>query len=183
MSTLLRAAPGAGCVGLIAWIVMAAAASENLADSRERPPRAGPLDPRGRVHIPIGIANTLDTLKTFVEAEGCFSPGVGSYGVYFWVYDPAAKKLVAPTRSGVACEWGLASGGKLIPWSRWRAGDVTVRTEVCEVRRDSPAGPVFVVGARAHLTNGAPAARKLSLYAALLPPGTRKARIDFSPVR
>jgi hypothetical protein len=38
----------------------------------------GPLDPRGKIHIPIGIANTLDTLKTFVEAEGCFSPGVGS---------------------------------------------------------------------------------------------------------
>jgi hypothetical protein len=28
------------------------------------------LDPRGKVHIPIGIANSLDTLKTFVEVEG-----------------------------------------------------------------------------------------------------------------
>ena len=43
------------------------------------------LDPCGKIHIPIGIANSLDTLKTFVEAEGCFSPGVGSYGVYFWL--------------------------------------------------------------------------------------------------
>lgn len=34
------------------------------------------LDPLGKVHIPIGIANSLDTLKTFVEAEGNFSPGV-----------------------------------------------------------------------------------------------------------
>lgn len=32
------------------------------------------LDPHGKVHIPIGIANSLDTLKTFVEAEGNFSP-------------------------------------------------------------------------------------------------------------
>ena len=30
------------------------------------------LDSRGKVHIPIGIANSLDTLKTFVEAEGIF---------------------------------------------------------------------------------------------------------------
>ena len=45
------------------------------------------LNPRGRIHIPtrlcvalrrseVGIANSLDTLKTFVEAEGNFSPGV-----------------------------------------------------------------------------------------------------------
>jgi len=30
------------------------------------------LDPRGKVHIPIGIANSLDTLKTFIEAKGIF---------------------------------------------------------------------------------------------------------------
>lgn len=52
---------------------------------------AGPLDPRGKTHIPIGVPNTLDTLKTFVEAEGNFSPGVGSYRVYFWLYDHAEK--------------------------------------------------------------------------------------------
>ena len=49
---------------------------------------AGPLDPRGQIHVPIGIPNTLDTLKTFVEAEGNFSPGFGTYGIYFWLYDP-----------------------------------------------------------------------------------------------
>ena len=54
------------------------------------------LDPRGTVHIPIGIANTLDSLKTFVEAEGIFSPGVGTYGIYFWVYDPAAGRADRP---------------------------------------------------------------------------------------
>ena len=32
------------------------------------------LDPRGRIHIPIGNPDTLDTLKTFVEAEGALSP-------------------------------------------------------------------------------------------------------------
>lgn len=38
----------------------------NYSESANR----GPLDPRGRIHTPIGIANTVDTLKTFVEAEG-----------------------------------------------------------------------------------------------------------------
>jgi len=127
----------------------------------------GPLDPRGRIHIPIGIANTLDTLKTFVEAEGVFSPGVGTYGVYFWLWDPATKKLTAPTMDGAACTHGLPPGGHLIPWSEWKAGDVVVRTEVCEVRRPSPAGDVFVVAARARLTNTGAAARQVSLYVAL----------------
>ena len=127
----------------------------------------GPLDPRGRIHIPIGIANTLDTLKTFVEAEGVFSPGVGTYGVYVWLWDPAAKKLAAPTMDGAACAHGLAPGGHLIPWSEWKAGDVVVRSEVCEVRRPSPAGDVFVVAARVRLTNTGAAARPVSLYVAL----------------
>ena len=60
-----------------------------------------PLDPAGRLHIPIGIANSLDTLKTFVEAEGSFSPGVGSYGVYVWVYDHSRRRLVAATMQDV----------------------------------------------------------------------------------
>jgi hypothetical protein len=46
---------------------------------------AGQLDPAGKRHIPIGVPNSLDSLKTFVEAEGCFSPGIGSYGIYSWV--------------------------------------------------------------------------------------------------
>ena len=73
------------------------------------------LGPRGRIHIPIGIADTVDTLKTFVEAEGCFSPGVGSFGVYFWVFDKQSRKLTAPTMGGIKCEHGLAEGKYLIP--------------------------------------------------------------------
>jgi len=134
-------------------------------------PKRGPLDPRGRVHIPIGVANTLDTLKTFVEAEGTFSPGFATYGVYFWVYDPGAKQLVAPTMDGVTCEHGLPPTGFLIPWSQWTAAGLTVRTEVCEVRRKSPAGDVFVVAARTHLTNPGTADREVALYAALRPLG------------
>jgi hypothetical protein len=134
-------------------------------------PARGPLDPVGKIHIPIGIPNTLDTLKTFVEAEGNFSPGFATYGISFWIYDPESKKLTAPTMDGMKCEHGLAPGGLLIPWSRWNAGDTTVRTEVCQVRCASPAGDVMVVGARVTLTAPGPQKRKVILYAALRPLG------------
>ena len=131
----------------------------------------GPLDPRGQTHIPIGVANTLDSLKTFVEAEGNFSPGFGSYGIYFWVWDDAAKKLTAPTMDGVPCAHGLAAGGALIPWSQWRAGDLEVRTEVCAVPRTETTNTFCVVAARAQLTHRGTAAGKFSLYVALRPLG------------
>lgn len=123
------------------------------------------------MHIPIGIANTLDSLKTFVEAEGNFSPGVGTYGIYFWLYDKAAQRLFAPTMKEVTCEHGLAPGGYLIPWSEWKAGEVAVRRELCHVLRSSPAGQVHVVGARVELKNTAREPKAVSLYAALRPLG------------
>ena len=134
-------------------------------------PRPGPLDPRGEIHIPIGIANTLDTLKTFVEAEGSFSPGFATCGIYFWLYDPAAQKLTAPTMDGVKCERGLVPPGYLIPWSRWQAGEIGVESHVCQVRQDSPAGPVFVVASLVQVTNNSGRAVTCSLYAALRPLG------------
>lgn len=126
---------------------------------------------RSRIHIPIGIPNTVDTLKTFVEADGSFSPGFGTYGVYFWVYDREAKRFFAPTQNQVAIERGLAEGGYLVPWSRWRAGDTIVRSEVCQVATDSPLGAVQVVAARATLGNTARTRRRVSLYVALRPLG------------
>jgi len=129
------------------------------------------LDPKGKIHIPIGVPNTLDTLKTFVEAEGNFSPGVGSYGIYFWVYDTDAGKLAAPTMEHVSCEYGLHDAGYLIPWSCWKYNDIQVRTEVCEVSRTSPEGEIFIVGARVHLTNAGEKERTISLYAVVRPLG------------
>ena len=129
------------------------------------------LDPRGRVHIPIGIPNTVDTLKTFVEAEGSFSPGVGSYGIYFWLFERDAGELMAPTMENVPADHGLAEGGLLIPWSEWRAGEITVRTELCEVEVEAVGGRMLVVGARARLTNRSGRLRNLTLYTALRPLG------------
>ncbi|MFC1716503.1 hypothetical protein ACFL6S_22735 [Candidatus Poribacteria bacterium] len=129
------------------------------------------LNPRGEIHIPIGIPNTLDTLKTFVEAEGNFSPGVGSYGIYFWIYNPATDKLTAPTMEHVSCTHGLHDAGYLIPWSRWKAGEIEVKTEVCEVRCHEREGDISIVGARVHLANSHEKKQKISLYVALRPLG------------
>ena len=129
------------------------------------------LEPRGKIHIPIGIANSLDTLKTFVEAEGNFSPGVGSYGVYFWVFDKEGGRLFAPTMNAVKCEHGLAGGRYLIPWSKWFAGEITVKSEVCQVKRSSPDGNIYVVGSRVTLENTGDKKGDILFYAALRPLG------------
>jgi hypothetical protein len=150
-------------LGLIALVLFSGVASGNDPVST--------LDPRGQMHIPIGIANTLDSLKTFVEAEGNFSPGVGTYGIYFWLYDKATEKLFAPTMKEVNCEHGLAPGGYLIPWSNWSAGEIAVHSELCHVLQDSRAGRVHVVGTRVTLRNAASGPKVVSLYAALRPLG------------
>ncbi len=100
----------------------------------ETPPE---LNPVGAVHIPIGVPNSLDSLKTFVEAEGGFSPGVGSFGVSFWIYDASESKLWSPTMEEVPHTHGLSDGRALIPWSEWIAGGICVRTEVCEAKRET----------------------------------------------
>jgi hypothetical protein len=102
-----------------------------------------------------------------VEAEGNFSPGFGSYGVYFWVWDHQTNRLFAPTMDDVKSEHGLEPGGLLIPWSRWRAGHAEVVTELCEVKHPSPAGALFVVGSRVSLTNRSNDETRLSLYVAV----------------
>jgi hypothetical protein len=156
----------APCI-LAAALLLAPAVRSAAAPQVER----NSLAPRGRVHIPIGIPNTVDTLKTFVEAEGCFSPGFATYGVSFWVYDPNAKRLVAPAMDAVPCKHGLMHNGSPMPWSEWEATGLAVRTEVCHVSRPSPMGDVHVVAARVHLTNRGEKERAVGLYAALRPLG------------
>ena len=158
------------------WLkVTAAAAVPSEAESD--------LDPRGRIHIPIGIPNTLDTLKTFIEAEGNFSPGFGSFGIYFWLLDQGTGKLLAPTMNQIPCDRGLRDG-LLIPWVRWRAGNTEVTTEICQVSRNSPAGAVMVVAARTVVHNrGAAPVRHLLLAAlrAIGPAGYDLRRLEIGP--
>ena len=136
-----------------------------------KPPR-GPLDPRGRIHIPIGIPNTLDSLKTFVETEGNFSPGFATYGIYFWVYDCETKKLIAPTMDGVPCQRLLVAQYGFIPYSTWEAAGVKVATAVSCGKYNSPAGEVLIDGATVQLSRPLPPSpKKVLVYAVLRPLG------------
>ena len=137
------------------------------------------LNPRGRTHIPIGIANSLDSLKTFVEAEGNFSPGFATYGIYFWIYDPVKKELASPTLDHVAVQHGLTPSGALIPWSSWSSFGVQVRSEVCEVtRRDGTNNLFYITAARVFLTNSLRINKRIFLYAALRPMGAAGGKIQ-----
>jgi hypothetical protein len=129
------------------------------------------LEPRGEIHIPIGVPDTLDSLKTFVEAEGNFSPGFASHGVAFWIYEPKSRRYFAPTQDDVPHTRGLGSVGALIPWTRWKAGNIDVRTEVCQAARETPKGDAQVVGTRVTVTNRGELAAKCTLYVAITPIG------------
>ncbi len=155
----------------LAWVKHAAVAASCARFAPARPNAASVLDPAGRIHIPIGIPDTLDTLKTFVEAEGNFSPGFGSYGIYFWLWDSGARRLLAPTNPEAAAGRGLHAGGLLIPWSRWRQDGLAAETSLCQVRLASPAGDILVVAARFRVVveDGDP--RRVAVYAALRPLG------------
>lgn len=135
------------------------------------------LDPKALTHIPIGIPNTVDMLKTFVEPEGCFSPGLATYGIYFWLLDRKTGRLRTATEDDAGCEWGLRHG-YMLPWSRWQAGPVTVQMEVCHVRRTSPAGEVHLAAARVLLTNRSQEEQDIALYAAIRPLGPAGGRVE-----
>jgi hypothetical protein len=117
------------------------------------------------------MPDTLDTLKTFVEAEGSFSPGFGTYGVYFWVYDRSADRLLASTMDGVQCRHGLPKEGFLIPWIEWSAGSINVRLEICQVQRMFRNEKAHIVAARMQLRNTDERQRQFTLYAAIRPLG------------
>ena len=151
----------------VRWITFGIIATALLTDVARSGLSVSELDLRGQTHISIGIANTLDSLKTFVEAEGIFSPGVGTYGIYYWVYSTERGRLFAPTMNGVTCVHGLTKEGYLIPWSQWRADDVEVRSEAAHALQESAAGSVHLVASRVTLTNTSGHDRKVLLYAAL----------------
>jgi hypothetical protein len=133
-----------GAAILLCAGALAAAASQ---------PVPHPLDPRGRIHMPVGLPDAVDSLKTFVEAEGSFSPGFGTHGVYFWLWNEQGRQLHAPTLPGADARHGLGHKGTLIPWASWRAGEILVRTELCQVQPAGRDGSPQCVAARTHLVN------------------------------
>jgi hypothetical protein len=132
---------------------------------------AGPLDPRGKIHIPIGIPNSLDALKTFVEAEGNFSPGFGTYGIYFWLNDPSTGQFIAPTAPGSEHERGLGKNGALIPWTRWGGGPFALTSSVCQVEQQWEGKSLQVAAAHVEIQSTSKTPREVQLYVAVRPMG------------
>jgi len=128
------------------------------------------LDPRAHIHLPIGVPDSLDALKTFVEPEGCFSPGFATWGVYVWLWQERSRTLHAATDGRVVCH-GLEPEGVLVPWSCWDAGGLRVRLVLGQARVPVAGELSHVVAARISLTSADVEARKCRLYLALRPLG------------
>lgn len=121
------------------------------------------LDPLSKAHLFIGLPNTLDPLKTVVESEGIFSPGLNTFGVYFWLY--ADNKLYTPTE--LPCDKGLTGKGILIPWVSWNAGAIKFKEEICEVGLPYNNDTAFVTSVRISLQNTSPEPKTCSFIAAV----------------
>ena len=132
---------------------------------------AGTLEPLGKIHIPIGIPDSLDTLKTFVEAEGIFSPGFGSYGIYTWVYDLETNILYAPTQEKSNSERWLLNGSYPIPVTKWIANGLEIESIVSAVIEDTTEGKQYLTGYQVTVNNPGKNPRQILLYVALRPIG------------
>jgi hypothetical protein len=108
----------------------------------------------------------VDQLKTFVEGDGSYSPGFGSYGVSFAVWDPKAGRLSRPTDAQAELTRGLPAGGVLIPHFTWRAGDFEIREEVCQVEMGyGDQGRGQMVASRVFIRNLGAARAQVRLFA------------------
>ncbi len=127
-----------------------------------------------QLHIPIGVPDMPDTLKTFVEPDGSFSPGFGSFGVSFRLPGIGATidgKRGTPTH-------GLRGGGLLIPWCNIPGGDaITGTVEICAVKRPALAGDACMVAARVRLENPTDHVASTSLSVNVTPEGPAGAAI------
>ena len=122
-----------------------------------------------QIHSMIGLPDTPDALKVFVEPGGRFSPGFGTFGVSFRVSE--AAKL---GRGDVALpepRHGLATIGVPVWWVEEERGAILLRTEVCEVKRVTPRGDGFIVAARARLTNTSDKDISTTLIVSIMPEG------------
>ncbi len=134
------------------------------------PSYAQSCDPQSKIHVPIGIPNSLDTVKTFVDADGSFSPGFATYGVYFWLYDPQSNALLTPSSPGATMTRGFRAPGVMIPRTRLDSGGWNLASDICEFRfAEAESG--LVVAAEVQVRNSGTQKRKVSLIAAVRPLG------------
>lgn len=116
------------------------------------------------------MPNTLDTLKTFVDGGGSFSPGFATYGIYLWLYDHDSKTLLTSSSEGAIVSRGFRAPGVLIPRIGLDAGEWLLQTELSQFHWGEP-GSGLMVAAEIQVRNSASRKRKVSLIAAIRPLG------------
>ena len=79
-----------------------------------------------KLHIPIGTINARDALKSFVESDGSFSPGMMSFGV------SQALKVGDTVFQPSDCRLSLVEDA-LIPRITWEANDIQVENTCAQV--------------------------------------------------
>lgn len=79
-----------------------------------------------KVHVPIGIPDSVDAIKTFVEDDASFSPGCGSFGVSFGMF------LSGGCLTPFGGERSYTAPGCLIPQIKWRAGELQINNSVAQ---------------------------------------------------
>ncbi|MBC8081521.1 MAG: hypothetical protein H7X86_14350 [Gorillibacterium sp.] len=128
------------------------------------------IAPRSDEHTVIGVANTRDHRKTFVEPGGSFSPGVATFGVSVWVYDHDAAKLYAPEiMAREELIWSWDKGYLPIVNSGWSADQVEVEQQLLA---DSVKGLEHIVNSlQVRVKNGGKAQRKCTIYIVIRPYG------------
>ena len=92
------------------------------------------IAPRGDQHTVLGIPQSSEHRKTFVEPGGSFSPGVATFGVSLWLYDRQAGYLYTPEELPLTqLDWHWEEGYLPILNSSWQAGKVRVEQQLFAV--------------------------------------------------
>jgi hypothetical protein len=87
--------------------------------------------PANTSHILLAEPGSPELDKTFVEPDGSFSPGVGSYGITTWLYNIQDNRLFAPEEMPQeSIEFHLENNYIPIAVSVWKAGRVTVTKRI-----------------------------------------------------
>ena len=84
------------------------------------------------IHVPIGSINSLDALKTFVEDNGSFSPGLMSFGVHPAFRDRDTGKNHVPIRDDGTLKQSLVDGC-LIPRVEWTVDGIEIVGDLCQI--------------------------------------------------
>jgi hypothetical protein len=135
------------------------------------------IAPRSDQHTVIGVPDSRDHRKTFVEPGGSFSPGVGSFGVSVWVYDQVENRLFAPEEMASGeLHWEWEQGYLPVLNSRWQ-------TPFFEINLQLFAASLFnlenvVNSLKVTITNRVNQYRRFSVYLVIRPYGPAGGKVN-----